>query len=57
MVTTISATDLKNRLSEVLNLVYYNKAVIIVKKHNKPVAKIVPIDKPKGMSKKDIKNL
>lgn len=41
--TAISATELKNKLADVLNAVYYNKTTTVVKKHGKPVAKIVPI--------------
>lgn len=56
MTTIISATDLKNRVSEVLNTVYFNGTETIVEKHGKPIARIVPInDKAKKMSKKDIK--
>lgn len=40
---TVSATDLKNRTSEILNDVYYGKKDVIVKKHGKSVAKIVPV--------------
>lgn len=57
MINTISATELKNKLSDVLNLVYYNETVTIVEKHGKPVAKIVPVDRPNKMSKKDIKKV
>lgn len=41
---TISATELKNKISEVLNSVYYNKSVTIIEKHGKPIAKIVPVE-------------
>lgn len=44
MITTISATELKNRLSEVLNQVYYNRVTFMVKKHGKPLVKIIPIE-------------
>ena len=46
MITTISATELKNKLSEVLNSVYYNQTTVIVEKHGKPVARIIPIKRP-----------
>lgn len=54
MINTISATELKNKLSEVLNSVYYNETVTVVEKHGKPIAEIVPIKKSK-LSSTDIK--
>lgn len=57
MITTISATELKNKLSEVLNSVYYNEDVTIVEKHGKPVARIMPIDQSKKVSLNDIKKV
>lgn len=50
--TYISATDLKKNISEVLNRVYYEKQVTIVKRHNEPIAKIVPVERTK--TKEDI---
>lgn len=40
----ISATDLKNKMSDVINEVRFKGVVTIVEKHGKPVAKIVPIN-------------
>lgn len=40
---TISATELKERVAEVLNRVYFEKREALVKRHGKPIAKIVPI--------------
>ena len=57
MITIISATELKNKLSEVLNSVYYNDTVTIVEKHGKPVARIVPEKRHRRVSKKDIKKI
>ncbi|MBI4036225.1 type II toxin-antitoxin system prevent-host-death family antitoxin [Candidatus Daviesbacteria bacterium] len=54
MINTISATELKNKLSAVLNSVYYNETVTIIEKHGKPIAEIVPVKKPKT-GKMDIK--
>ncbi len=48
----ISATDLKKNISDVLNRVYYEKKITIVKRHNEPIAKIVPLEKTEA--KKDI---
>ncbi len=39
---TVSAFEARNRLGELLDLVYYQKQEIIIKKMNKIVAKIVP---------------
>lgn len=43
--TTVNATDLKKNISEILNMVYYEKRVAIVERHGKPLVKIVPIIK------------
>lgn len=43
MTTVISATELKNRVSEVLNEVYYHQKVFIVKRYGKSIVKIIPI--------------
>ena len=48
----ISATDLKKNISDVLNRVYYERKETIVKRHNVPIAKIVPVEKAEA--KKDI---
>jgi len=37
-----SAYQLRNNLGEILNLVYYKKQEVIVKKMGKPVARILP---------------
>lgn len=47
MTMTISATDLKNKVSEVLNSVYFGGNVAIVERYGKPIAEIVPVEKPK----------
>ncbi len=58
MTTVISATELKNRVSEVLNTVYFKGTETVVEKYGKPIVKIIPInDKAKKMSKKDIKRV
>lgn len=41
---TISATELKEKVSEVLNRVYFEKREALVKRHGKPIAKIVPVN-------------
>lgn len=40
--TYIDATELKNNVSEILNSVYYEKKIAIVKRYGKTIAKIVP---------------
>ncbi|MEK9201298.1 MAG: type II toxin-antitoxin system prevent-host-death family antitoxin [Patescibacteria group bacterium] len=44
MTNTISVSQLRNDISEYLNRVRYNNDVLIVKKGNTPVAKIIAID-------------
>lgn len=40
--TYIDATELKNNVSEILNSVYYEKKIAIVKRYGKNIVKIVP---------------
>src|SRR5437764_508634 len=44
MTTTISATELKNKISEVLNKVAFRGDVTIIERHGKPIAKIIPTE-------------
>lgn len=46
----ISASELKERISEVLNSVHFEKKVAIIERYGKPVAKIVPFDTKKNVS-------
>lgn len=39
----ISATDLKYKVSDALNEVYYNGKTITIERHGKAIAKIVPV--------------
>lgn len=56
--TTISATELKNKVSEVINRVHYGKEEIIVTKTDKPFVKISPLaGKEKKKSKEEIEKL
>lgn len=41
---SISATELKNKTSEILNGVYYRGNTAVVERYGKPIAKIVPAD-------------
>lgn len=43
--TFISASELKRNTAEILNRVYYEKIVAVIKRHNEPIAKIVPMVK------------
>lgn len=45
MSNTISATELKNKVADVLNNVVYTGSETIVERHGKPIAKITPIHK------------
>ncbi len=44
MTTVISATELKNKVSEVLNEVTFKGNVAVIERYGKPVAKLIPID-------------
>jgi len=41
-VTYISSTDLKNKTAEILNLVSFGGVEVIIKRHGRPLAKILP---------------
>ena len=41
-VTYISSTDLKNKTAEILNLVSFGGVEVIIKRHCRPLAKILP---------------
>jgi prevent-host-death family protein len=42
---TVSATDLKNNVSAVLNTVYFENKPAVVERHGKPIVKIVPVNR------------
>lgn len=44
MTTVISATELKNKVSKIINEAYFKRETIIVEKHGKPMIKIMPIE-------------
>ncbi len=44
MTTVISATELKNKVSEILNDVAFKGNVAVIERYGKPVAKIIPTD-------------
>lgn len=43
-IINISATTLKNNVSNILNDVYFNKKTAIIKRYGEAIAKIVPVD-------------
>lgn len=44
MINTISATELKNRVSEVLNEVAFKGNITVIERYGKPIARIVPAE-------------
>ncbi len=51
---SVTASELKNNVSEILNKVHFGKVTAIVEKHGKPIAKIMPVVEKKKTRKKDI---
>lgn len=43
MANVIGSTELKNRLSEILNRVYYSGNEMIVEHYGKPIVKLLPV--------------
>lgn len=41
---TFSASELKDKVSDILNDVYFKKRIAIIERYGKPIAKIVPVD-------------
>ena len=42
---SISASDLKNHASEILNDVYFGRKIAVIERYGRPIAKIIPIEK------------
>ena len=42
---TVSATELKNNVAEILNDVYFNGKITVIERYGKPIAEIVPAEK------------
>lgn len=57
MAINITATELKEKISEVLNLVYFKNTSAIIERHGKAIARIVPIEREEAPSKKSRKNI
>ena len=53
----ISTTELKEKISEIINEVNYGKAEITVERHGKVVAKIVPIPDNDVLTVNDVAEL
>ena len=56
MTTVISATELKNKVSEVLNDVYFGGNIAIIERYGKPIVEISPVNKSK-LRKMNIKEV
>lgn len=52
-IVNISATTLKNNVSDILNDVYFDKKTAVIKRYGKIIAKIIPVDK----ENKDIRSI
>lgn len=46
----ISATQLKNNISYILNEIHYKRNVAIIERYGRPIAKIIPMDGEKTVS-------
>lgn len=51
----VSATELKNRVSDILNEVIFTGSETIIERHGRPVAKIIPLPRSNKRSMADIK--
>ena len=56
MPNIISATELKNNVSDILNDVYFNGRVTVVERYGKPIAEIMPV-REAVKSKEEIKRV
>ncbi len=52
-IVNISASELKNNVSNILNDVYFNKKTAVIKRYGTIIAKIVPVDK----ENKDVRSI
>lgn len=57
MTNVISATELKNKVSEVLNSVYFHGNIAVIERYGKPIAKVIPVEKNKSSSREDIRKV
>lgn len=57
MTTVISATELKNRVSEILNEVAFKGNVAVIERYGKPIAKMMPIEKKGLLSREEIRKV
>lgn len=47
-ITNISATELKNNVSEIIDNVRLHRTIAIVKKYGRPMVKIIPFEEEKN---------
>lgn len=57
MITYISATELKNKVAEVLNKAYFGGDVTVIERFGKPIAKIVPVEEKRETKSNIAKSL
>ncbi len=57
MTNVISATELKNKISEVLNSVYFHGNIAVIERYGKPIAKVIPVEKNESFSREDIRKV
>lgn len=57
MTNVVSATELKNKVSEILNKVIFTNTEMIVERHGKPVVKITPLPRARNRSMVEIKKV
>ena len=53
----VSATELKNKVADVLNEVIFTGSETVIERYGKPVAKITPIRRTFGSRRLDIKRV
>lgn len=57
MTTVISATELKNKVSEVLNNVYFTGNETIIEKYGRPFVKIIPFGRKHKRSREELRKV
>ena len=54
---TVSSSELKNNVSDILNRVYFHGEVTLVARYGKPIAKVIPVEKSRFSSREDIRKV
>lgn len=57
MITVVSATELKNKVSEILNEVAFKGNVAVIERYGKAIARVVPIKEKNLLSKEEIRKV